>query len=218
MHSIRGFLHSWLWLVLLVFCVVGLFVPAAGLIAIVCMAGPWVYALFMGTRGWCGAYCPRGSFNDVLMPKISRKKQMPAFLKSGWFRLLFLVVLMGAFAVQLTLAWGSLPKVGMVFVRMILITTALTIVLGFFFKPRTWCAFCPMGTMARYLSRGKRGTSRRVQLEAEKCVSCGLCNQACPMEIDVRACRETGEIDSPDCIRCGLCAQRCPKDALRMGR
>ena len=218
MHRIGDFLHGWLWLVLLVFCVAGLFAPAIGLVAIVCMAGPWVYALFKGSRGWCGAYCPRGSFNDVLMPKVSRKKPMPAFLKSGWFRLLFLAVLMGAFAVQLTHAWGDLSKVGMVFVRMILITTALTVVLGFFFKPRAWCAFCPMGTMARYVSQAKRKPSRRVELDAEKCVSCGLCNKACPMEIDVRSCREAGGVDAPDCIRCGLCAQRCPKGALHIGK
>ncbi len=50
----------------------------------------------------------------------------------------------------------------------------------------------------------------------EKCISCKLCNKACPMSIDVMDELKKGRIATHDCINCGQCEDVCPKDVLKV--
>lgn len=162
-------------------------------------------------------FLPRGSFNDILLSKISHNRKIPRLMKNKWFRLLFVVVLMGAFAVQLTFAWGNMVQVGQVFVRMILITTGLSLILGVVYSHRAWCVVCPMGTMASWVTKaGNDSKSKNVTFHKEKCVSCNLCTKSCPMEIDVLKFRSNGEVTHPDCLKCSECVIKCPKGALEI--
>lgn len=217
MTGVKKFIHEWIWVILLIFCVGGLLYPAIGIAAIVCMLAPVVVAFFRG-RAWCGSFCPRGSFSDSILTKISVGKYIPKVLKTAGFRVLFLVLLMGAFGIQLTFAWGDTIKTGTVFVRMILITTLLTLILGVVFKPRTWCTFCPMGTMASYVTRMKssRRAARQVAFHEDRCINCRLCSKRCPMEIEVLKFKEQGSVAHPDCIKCEVCVEQCPKKALEI--
>ncbi len=217
MKQLKAFIHQWIWILLLAFCVIGLIYPEVGVMALICMLAPSVVATVKG-RMWCGNFCPRGSFNDILLSKISRKRSIPKILKSKRFRNLFLVLLMSAFAIQLFLAWGSLAAIGTVFVRMIIITTLITILLGVLYSQRTWCVICPMGTMASWVTvffESKKSTgNKKVLFNVEKCVSCKLCSKACPVGIDVLSYKDTGSVDNPDCIKCNRCVYNCPKKSL----
>lgn len=213
----KKLIHQWSWIILLVFCIGGLFYPVLGLAAIVCMLAPVVVAFFRG-RMWCGNFCPRGSFSDILLPGISRKAKIPSLLKSTGFKITFLTLMMSAFAVQLVLAWGNLPAVGAVFIRMVLITTLLTLFLGVIYSPRTWCAFCPMGTMAHYVSKVQafRKNAQHVSFDRSKCISCKICTKNCPIGIDVASYKETGTVVHADCLKCSVCIDKCPKKALQL--
>lgn len=215
MVNFKKFIHNWSWIILLVFCIAGLFVPAVGVAAIICMLAPVAVAFFRG-RLWCGNFCPRGSMNDIILSKISRKLRIPGLLKKQWFRFMILILLMGAFAVQLTLAWGSIDAIGMVFVRMILITTVLAIILGTVYHHRTWCTICPMGTLASYAA-GVKSISKRtkhVTFNAAACINCRICSKSCPMGIDVLKYKVQGSVVHPDCLKCEVCVDKCPKKAL----
>lgn len=218
MGEVKRFIHKWSWFILLIFCGVGIFYPLVGLAAIVCMMGPSVYALIKNGRGWCGTYCPRGSFNDIIVPHISLKNRIPQFLVTPWFRIGFLALLMTAFGVQLYFAWGDIYAVGMVFVRMIMITTALTLVLGIFYQPRTWCSFCPMGTMAHYITKWKTPAIGKeyVTFANDSCIDCTNCSKACPMNLDVLSFKNEGRVTALDCIKCGYCVNKCPKAAISL--
>lgn len=51
--------------------------------------------------------------------------------------------------------------------------------------------------------------------EAGRCVQCGVCNQACPVGIDVRAAvRTAGAVTDARCMLCGTCVARCPRGNL----
>ncbi|WP_024834690.1 4Fe-4S binding protein [Ruminiclostridium josui] len=216
MNTLKSFVHKWVWLMLILFCIGGLVYPKVGIAAIICMLAPVVASIFRG-RMWCGSFCPRGSFNDILLSKISHNRKIPRLMKNKWFRLLFVVVLMGAFAVQLTFAWGNMVQVGQVFVRMILITTGLSLILGVVYSHRAWCVVCPMGTMASWVTKaGNDSKSKNVTFHKEKCVSCNLCTKSCPMEIDVLKFRSNGEVTHPDCLKCSECVIKCPKGALEI--
>jgi len=215
MTGVKSIIHKWSWILLVAFCTVGLVYPYIGAIALICMLAPVVLAFFKG-RMWCGKFCPRGSFNDIILSKLSRKNTIPGLLKSTWFRNLFLAVLMSAFAVQMVFAWGSASAVGQVFVRMIIITTLLAVILGIFFNHRTWCMICPMGTMAHYAAKVKALKTKLTHVNFNKntCVNCKVCSKSCPMGIEVFNHKNKGKVFDPDCLKCSECVDKCPKKSL----
>lgn len=155
--------HHWSWLLLFAFFIAGLLSPILGLAALACMLAPVAVAFYRG-RQWCGTFCPRGSFNDVLLSKISRRFPLPALFKVTWFRLSFMVALMTFFLFQLIAAWGNLAGIGLVFLRMVFATTLLAVILGTFYNHRTWCMICPMGTIAHYVSRHQSASKNQPKL------------------------------------------------------
>lgn len=215
MDKIIKFIHNWAWLMLIIYCVVGIFYPLIGITALICMLAPSIVAVFKG-RMWCGNFCPRGSFNDKILSKISLRNKVPKFLKSTWFRLIFFILLMSAFAIQIAFAWGNLYRVAVVFVRMIIITTLITIILGFLYNQRTWCMICPMGTMAHYVTKLKlvKGKFKYIAFRKEKCVDCKICTKSCPIGIDVLSHKNIGKVVDVDCLKCKVCIEKCPKKAL----
>jgi len=217
MDKIKKFIHKWAWVLLLIYCVVGMFYPLIGLGALICMIAPSVVAIFKG-RMWCGNFCPRGSFNDIILSKISRKRNVPKIIKKTWFRLTFLSIVMGVFVLQMVFAWGNLIDVSFVFVRMIIVTTVITIILGVVYNQRTWCMICPMGTMAHYVSKLQlsKSKTKNVSFEQKKCVDCRICSKSCPVGVDVLSYKSSGEVTDADCIKCSQCVEKCPKKSLNI--
>ncbi|MCX7920611.1 MAG: 4Fe-4S binding protein [Clostridia bacterium] len=215
MDKIKKNIHKWVWVLLVVYCVVGIFYPSIGVAALICMLAPSIAAIFKG-RIWCGNFCPRGSFNDTILSKISKRKNVPEFLKTTWFKLVFLTVLMGAFAFQIVLVWGSVIEVSLVFVRMVIITTVLTIILGIIYNHRTWCMICPMGTMAHYVTKLQlvKSKFRYITFNKGTCVDCKICSKNCPIGIDVLSHKNIGKVTHADCLKCNACVEKCPKKSL----
>lgn len=189
------------------FLAVGVFYPAIGLLAIFCMLAPVVMAPFKG-RYWCGNFCPRGSLYDNVIAKISPGKPIPAFFRSKALRLAMIILIMTMFTVQTYYAWDDLAAMGKVFIRLILITTIVGVILGVIYHQRTWCTFCPMGTIASWFSVRKRPLA-----VADSCVNCKLCSNACPLQLAPYTAK-SAVFDNPDCIKCGRCTAKCPKKAL----
>lgn len=186
----------------------GLWYPALGYFMLLIFAAIFLSSPFRG-RWFCGNLCPRGSLVDFWVSKISKKKKIPAALRSMWVRLPIFFLLMGFMGyriVNIVGALNTLEKIGMVFVTMCLVTTAIAVLLGSYLSPRAWCSFCPMGTAQRLLG-GKR---YQLQLAKEKCINCKKCEKICPMQLKI--CENKTK---SDCIKCGRCVAVCPKDALQ---
>ena len=81
------------------------------------------------------------------------------------------------------------------------------------FMDRPFCRyFCSFGALAGALSILRVVAIKR---DAEKCVSCGKCDQSCQMGVIVSKARA---VRDPACINCGKCLAACPKaDALKPG-
>ena len=85
----------------------------------------------------------------------------------------------------------------------VLITVIVLSIL--FYRP--FCKWiCPLGA---FYSLFNRVSLFQMQVDESKCISCGKCQKACKMDVDV-----TQSPNHPECIRCGACIHACPTQAV----
>ena len=171
------------------------------------MLAPVVIAFYRG-REWCGLYCPRGSLWDHVLAKINSRTNIPCWAKTKSFRFFMVILIFTVFGWQMANAWPDSREIGLVFLRIIFLTTVAGVVLALAYSPRTWCNICPMGTLAALLSSG-----RRPIMISSGCIKCGLCAKVCPMELSPYESELA--FSHSDCLKCGKCINSCPKKVLR---
>jgi len=132
---------------------VGLIVPAMMLVAIALN--------FRSRRLFCSSVCPNGRSLSAMITPVSRKGKLPAFLVEPGVRRM-LCGFMFFCVINLLVRYGSggLVAVSRVFWAIYLVAVSLGFAAGIAYKPRSWCAFCPMGTLQDTISSvGKRSGS-----------------------------------------------------------
>lgn len=188
----------------------GVFYPYLGYVALAMMILMLVLAVFRG-RYYCGWICAMGSFHERILARISLKREMPSLFKKSWFRWLFFAGLMGLMVTRLIMSGGEPERVGAVFVMMWTVATTIAIAFGLYYKPRSWCNFCPMATM-----QGLYSQNTYLLKVSEECKQCGLCRKVCPVQTNPGAYKTQGYVPSPECMRCGNCVVNCPRSALSL--
>jgi len=143
-----------LWL-LPIIVIGGLFFPVLGFIVFFMMIFFITLSYFKG-RFWCANLCPRGAFLDLVLSRYSLKRKIPSLVLGKAFKWTVFFLFVTFFIVQLILAEKTLYSIGFVFVKMCLITTMVSVVLGIPIHHRAWCAFCPMGTLQSKVASFKK--------------------------------------------------------------
>lgn len=209
-----------LYWIIFAYLVLGWFFPVVGWLAVICMFGPVLTSIWRG-RWWCGNVCPRGNMYDRLLSKYSPHRPIPRFVRTFGFRLFMVCFIFTMFGVQMYFAWGDWGAMGRVFWNIILITTIVGVTLQFIYAPRTWCSFCPMGTLSSWVapknpSFPKAFTNIHV---ADGCKSCKNCARICPMQLAPYEGQDsaTGYLH-PDCIKCGKCVKGCPAKIMTLAK
>jgi len=185
--------------------------PLLGYFIPFCMLLGIVIGLGRG-RKWCDWYCPRGSFYDALLRKVSLKKKIPAIFRNIYFRLTILTFLMLVMAYNLERSWPSPHKMGAFFVTLLTITTITGVLLAVIFHQRSWCMICPIGTLVNLTGKNKNP----LKINSELCIGCKLCAKVCPVQLKPYLYKGKGIelVKERDCLKCGLCVSICPKKAL----
>ncbi len=185
---------SWrnhLWIVTCVYFLLGLYNITFAWLGLVFFLTPLLIAIFKGDKTYCNKYCDRGRLFRFLGSRlgVSRGKPMPAWLKSRWFRYLFMAYFLGMFGsvvavtylvasqareldsavklfqalrlpLDMTHSTGAFPDWAMQFsfgfYSLMLTSLTLGLITMLLFKPRSWCVYCPMGTMTQTICRLKR--------------------------------------------------------------
>lgn len=144
------------FLLLLFFIIAGFYYRGIALLALACMLGPIVSVLLGHKRLWCKNICPRGNFYDNVICKFCNKKPNPKCVGSPILKTIIIVFIFIMFGMGIARYWGNLEEIGGVFYRMIIITTLIGIILAILFNHRTWCCFCPMGSIASFILKRRR--------------------------------------------------------------
>lgn len=186
--------------------------PLLGYFIPLCMLLGAGIGLYRG-RKWCDWYCPRGSFFDVFIKPLSPKKEIPHFFKGLALRIGFLFFLMAMMIIQIIRRWPNPYSIGIFFVILLTITTILGLILAFIFHQRTWCCFCPIGSLGNWVGRGKYP----LKINSDLCTECKLCYKVCPIQVAPYTFKREGVelVRDGDCLKCRLCVATCPSKALR---
>ncbi len=211
----KGFPLYW---IIFAYIIIGWFYPIIGLLALACMVGPVLTSIWKG-RWWCGHVCPRGNMYDRLISKYSPHRPIPAFVRTFGFRLFMVFFIFTMFGIQLSFA-QSWADVGRVFWTIITMTTVVGVTLSFIYAPRTWCSFCPMGTISSWVAPKHEPvpssfTNVHVSSTCEE--KCKMCARVCPMQLKPYESRgqSLGYMHG-DCLKCGKCVKACPTKIVEL--
>ena len=191
-------------ILVLIVSVGGLWYPKLGYFLLLVFAALMLISPFKG-RWFCGNLCPRGSFNDFWLKRLSRNQKIPKVSRSLWFRTVIFIVFIIFSLYRVVSTEKTVDQIGILLVLMCILTTTAAIILGIAYSPRAWCSFCPMGTLQRWLGRKKN----QLKFNSALCIGCDLCNKACPMQLRLN----TEKVKS-DCIKCKRCMSLCKAKAL----
>lgn len=182
--------YDYLWIFSTVYLILGFFNILFAWLGLICFITPLLISIIKGNKAYCNKYCGRGQLFSMLGGRfgLSRKKDMPKWMRTQHFRYGFLVFFLIMFGVMLwntylvfigaqdlkqvvTLLWtfkvpwqwayhGTLLSPGVAqftfgFYSVMLTSTILGIVTMVLFKPRSWCVYCPMGTMTQAICKIK---------------------------------------------------------------
>ena len=124
----------------------GYFFPLLGFAVPVLIAA----ALAMNARSrrsFCAQTCPNGAVLGAALKPVSRFRRLPAFLSDPGFRRGLCGFMLFCVIGQTARGYPDASSIGRVFWAIYLIAVGLGAAAGLLYKPRAWCAFCPMGTL-----------------------------------------------------------------------
>lgn len=185
--------YDYLWIFSSIYLLLGFVNILFAWLGLICFITPLAISIIKGNKGYCNHYCGRSQLFSMLDGRfgLSRKKDMPRWMVSPWFRYGFLTFFMIMFGLMLwntylvfadvknlkqviTLFWtfkvpwnwayhGTLFSAGVAqfafgFYSIMLTSTLLGLLTMVLFKPRSWCVYCPMGTMTQMICKIKNPT------------------------------------------------------------
>lgn len=178
--------------------------------------------IFFG-KLWCGFVCPFGFVQEVLY-KIRSWIGIKPFLIKDKYKTYIKITKYGVLALfligidfcELCPVRYVLPPLAGVATRLeIGLIVAVIIMTASFFSERFFCRICPMGAIIGLLNKI---TPWKIKKNCTSCTECGICYEACPMDIEeIFKERKKENVTNADCIMCGKCIDNCPEnDALSL--
>ena len=185
--------YDYLWIASSIYLLLGFFNILFAWLGLICFFAPLLFAVLGGNKRYCNVYCGRGQLFGLLGGrfKLSLNREIPAFLRSKWFRygfltfftLMFFNMLLYCYFVfagsadlreTVTLLWSikvpwgwanSTPWVphwvtqfAFGFYSVMVTSTILGLITMVLYKPRSWCVYCPMGTMTQLVCKVRNGS------------------------------------------------------------
>ena len=181
--------YDFLWIFSTVYLILGFFNILFAWLGMICFITPLAISIIRGNKAYCNKYCGRGQLFSLLGGRfgLSRKKDMPKWMRSPYFRYGFLAFFLTMFGIMIfntylvfagaelkqvvTLLWTfKLPwywayhgtiiapwvaQFAFGFYSVMLTSTLLGLITMILFKPRSWCVYCPMGTMTQMICKIK---------------------------------------------------------------
>ncbi len=180
-------------------------------------------------RVYCGWFCPLGEIQDYTDKCIQKPLKRSSRLSSLRYLWWLLWVCSAAF---LSIKAGGYHKIDLLFnnptglppysrgvYANIYFIIAVIILFSLVYGKRGFCHnFCflmPMLTFGKRLRKHLKYPFLHLTVKPQNCTSCKLCDQTCPMSIEVASHVKQNDLSNLECIMCGSCVDVCPVKAIR---
>ena len=181
--------YHYLWIYSLFFFIAGFFNILFAWLGLVSFTLPLIFAIGFGNKRFCNRYCDRGQLLRALGSQVglSRRNEMPSWMKSHTFRYGFMVFFFAMFGIILYSTWlvaegaHSLDEVATILwsIRVpwswayhgatdpwvaafafklygfMMTSEIIALAAMLYYKPRSWCVFCPMGTLTQIICKAR---------------------------------------------------------------
>jgi hypothetical protein len=152
--------QNWSWIIIITFFILGFLDTRFGILGFICMGAPIYHALKGEGKIHCSKYCPRGSFLGKFLQRLSLQNQLPAYMRTRMAKNILLGIMMTVFSISMIHTGFVFEKMAFALFRFMGMSFVIGILMGVFFKPRSWCAVCPMGHGAGLISEAKKNGIR----------------------------------------------------------
>ena len=180
--------YHYLWIWSLIYFGMGFFNILFAWMGLISFALPLIMSIGFGNKYFCNRYCDRGQTLRALgQLGFSRRRDMPAWMKSKAFRYGFMVFFFGMFGSVLYTTWlvysGTESLQQMVSLlwsfhfpwewaysgavspwiaqfafglySLMLTSEVIALLTMLLYRPRSWCVYCPMGTLTQLICWAK---------------------------------------------------------------
>lgn len=180
--------------------------------AVIILSGIILLTVLFG-RFYCSVLCPFGILQEFAA-LIFRKKNRPIgnYKFKYFIAALTFGALIGGTALLIRYIDPYTIFGSAVSLSLFGLLAAFAVIFLVFFKNRFFCTnICPVGAVLGLLSKI---SPNKIYINKNDCVSCGLCEKACPA-----GCINSKEkqVDNETCLKCLKCLGGCRKDAIKYG-
>jgi ferredoxin-type protein NapH len=176
-------------------------------------------SLFFG-RAFCGWVCPGSGLNELCALVTTKRASGGNFRKtkyaiSGvWLSIIALLALsVGGFhSIDLFYGTGisTLTQEIIMFFGVIAMIVPAALVIGTRANCKYICWLAPIMIAGTAIRNRVGWPALHLEANADLCVQCGTCNDACSMNLDVMNLVLINDLYQKECILCGSCIDACP--------
>jgi len=160
-------------------------------------------------RGWCGYAC----WTTMILDLLPFKKPAKPRKRIGFIRYIMFALSIGLVIVLISLGKANKTTMFYLFLAGNVLYYVVGIILAIVFKDnRAFCKYiCPITVFLKPMSYF---SLLRIKCDESKCIHCGKCLEACPMEVEMNN-NSRRRKNATECILCQKCKKACPVNALK---
>jgi len=187
----------------------------------------FVLSTFMG-RVWCGYLCPAGGLQECIAScndkpvKGGWRNNIKFFIWGIWTVGVITTYILGKndFTIDFFFMTDHGISVTEIYNYVIYYGVLLILALPAFIHGKRGachyiCWMAPFMIIGSSIGRFLHIPQLHIEAEQDKCVSCKMCDKACPMGLNVsEMVKNNQNFKCTECIQCGACVDGCPKKVL----
>lgn len=156
--------YDYLWIFSSIYLLLGFVNILFAWLGLICFITPLAISIIKGNKGYCNRYCGRGQLFSMLGGRFGLMLWNTYLFFADVKNLKQIITLFWTFKVPWNWAYhGTLFSSGVAqfafgFYSIMLTSTLLGLLTMVLFKPRSWCIYCPMGTMTQMICKIKNPT------------------------------------------------------------
>jgi ferredoxin-type protein NapH len=176
-------------------------------------------SLFFG-RAFCGWVCPGSGLNELCALATTKRAPGGSYRKakyvvSGiWLSAIALLALNAGGFHTIDLFYGTdsstLTQELIMFFGVIAMIAPAAFVIGTRANCKYVCWLAPIMIAGTAIRNHVGWPALHLEANADLCVQCGTCNDACPMNLNVMSRVLIDDLYQKECILCGSCIDACP--------